>query len=142
MIGWVAVSMSDLWTMGLAMAGLVFIWIPMHIWALTLHFKEDYGLRNLGIAFSVMKCKIIHIDSMTLGLQEIMQIKGIGPWTANYIAMRAFGEPDAFIAHDLGIIKALTPKGGTRPTANQVEKRAENWRPWRAYAAIYLWHTL
>ena len=42
LIGWVAVSMSDLWTMGLAMAGLVFIWIPMHIWALTLHFKDDY----------------------------------------------------------------------------------------------------
>ena len=43
MIGWVAVTMTDLWTMGLAMAGLVFIWIPMHIWALTLHFKEDYN---------------------------------------------------------------------------------------------------
>ena len=43
MIGWVAVTTSDLWTMGLAMAGLVFIWIPMHIWALTLHFKEDYN---------------------------------------------------------------------------------------------------
>jgi heme o synthase len=42
LIGWVAVTMSDLWTMGLVMAGLVFIWIPMHIWALTLHFKEDY----------------------------------------------------------------------------------------------------
>ena len=42
LIGWVAVSMTDLWTMGLAMAGLVFIWIPMHIWALTLHFKDDY----------------------------------------------------------------------------------------------------
>lgn len=43
MIGWVSVSTSELWTMGLAMAGLVFIWIPMHIWALTLHFKEDYN---------------------------------------------------------------------------------------------------
>jgi AraC family transcriptional regulator of adaptative response / DNA-3-methyladenine glycosylase II len=75
-------------------------------------------------------------------IDEISQIKGIGPWTANYIAMRAFGEPDAFIAQDLGIIKALTPKGGARPTAIQVEKRAENWRPWRAYAAVYLWHTL
>jgi len=42
LIGWVAVTTNDLWTMGLAMAGLVFIWIPMHIWALTLHFKEDY----------------------------------------------------------------------------------------------------
>lgn len=43
LIGWVAVTTADLWTMGLAMAGLVFIWIPMHIWALTLHFKEDYN---------------------------------------------------------------------------------------------------
>lgn len=43
LIGWVAVTTSDLWTMGLAMAGLVFIWIPMHIWALTLHFKDDYN---------------------------------------------------------------------------------------------------
>lgn len=43
MVGWAAASMSDLWTMGLAMAGLVFIWIPMHIWALTLHFKDDYN---------------------------------------------------------------------------------------------------
>ena len=74
--------------------------------------------------------------------EEISRIKGIGPWTANYIAMRAFGEPDAFIAQDLGIAKALTPNGGTRPTANQIQKRAEAWKPWRAYAAVYLWHTL
>jgi len=43
LIGWVAVTMTDLWTMGLVMAGLVFIWIPLHIWSLTLHFKEDYN---------------------------------------------------------------------------------------------------
>jgi protoheme IX farnesyltransferase len=53
MIGWVAVSMSDLWTMGLAMAGLVFIWIPMHIWALTLHFKEDYNKVNVPMLTAV-----------------------------------------------------------------------------------------
>jgi len=43
LIGWVAVTMTDLWTMGLVMAGLVFIWIPLHIWSLTMHFKEDYN---------------------------------------------------------------------------------------------------
>ena len=63
---------------------------------------------------------------------------GIGDWTAQYIAMRALGEPDAFPAADLGIIKALQ-EGGTRPTPKQVRRRAEAWRPWRAYAAIYLW---
>ncbi len=53
LIGWVAVTTSDLWTMGLAMAGLVFIWIPMHIWALTLHFKEDYKRVNVPMLTAV-----------------------------------------------------------------------------------------
>ena len=57
MIGWVAVTMSDLWTMGLAMAGLVFIWIPMHIWALTLHFKEDYNKVNVPMLTAVQSEK-------------------------------------------------------------------------------------
>ncbi len=57
LIGWVAVSMTDLWTMGLAMAGLVFIWIPMHIWALTLHFKEDYIKVNVPMLTAVQSEK-------------------------------------------------------------------------------------
>ena len=57
MIGWVAVSMSDLWTMGLAMAGLVFIWIPMHIWALTLHFKDDYNKVDVPMLTAVQSEK-------------------------------------------------------------------------------------
>ena len=57
MIGWVAVTMSDLWTMGLAMAGLVFIWIPMHIWALTLHFKDDYNKVNIPMLTAVQSEK-------------------------------------------------------------------------------------
>jgi len=57
MIGWVAVTTNDLWTMGLAMAGLVFIWIPMHIWALTLHFKEDYNKVNIPMLTAVQSEK-------------------------------------------------------------------------------------
>ncbi|WP_319522881.1 AlkA N-terminal domain-containing protein [uncultured Desulfosarcina sp.] len=74
-------------------------------------------------------------------IDAITQIRGIGDWTANYIAMRALGEPDGFPASDLGILKALQ-KGPDRPTAKQAAARAENWRPWRAYACIYLWHSL
>lgn len=74
------------------------------------------------------------VDAMT-------QIRGIGDWTANYTAMRALGEPDAFPASDLGILKALQ-KGSNRPTAKQAVVQAENWRPWRAYGCIYLWHSL
>ena len=72
-------------------------------------------------------------------IAQLTRIPGIGDWTAHYIAMRALGEPDAFPAADLGILRALQ-QGDTRPTTKQILKRAENWRPWRAYAAMYLWH--
>ncbi len=74
-------------------------------------------------------------------IRRITRLPGIGEWTANYIAMRGLGEPDAFPAGDLGIVKALTT-GDARPTRARILERAEAWRPWRAYAAIYLWQSL
>jgi AraC family transcriptional regulator of adaptative response / DNA-3-methyladenine glycosylase II len=67
-------------------------------------------------------------------LQRLTAIPGIGTWTAQYVAMRALGEPDAFPSADLGLLRALRL---TSP--RELEVRAEAWRPWRAYAAIYLW---
>ncbi len=61
-------------------------------------------------------------------------IRGIGRWTSSYIAMRALGWPDAFLEHDLGVLKAL----GETSAAN-ARRRSEAWRPWRAYAVIHLW---
>jgi protoheme IX farnesyltransferase len=67
--------MSDLWTMGLAMAGLVFIWIPMHIWALTLHFKEDYNKVDVPMLTAVQSEKtssrIIAISTLVMVLFSI-----------------------------------------------------------------------
>jgi len=71
-------------------------------------------------------------------IKTLTALPGIGDWTAQYVAMRAFGEPDAFPASDLGILNALDG-GKKRPTAKQAIAQAEAWRPWRAYAAIYLW---
>jgi AraC family transcriptional regulator of adaptative response / DNA-3-methyladenine glycosylase II len=67
-------------------------------------------------------------------LSQLCEIPGIGRWTAQYVAMRALGEPDAFPSSDLGLLRGL----GLR-SAHELEGRAEAWRPWRAYAAIYLW---
>ena len=58
-------------------------------------------------------------------------LPGIGPWTANYIALRATGHPDAFPADDLVLQKAV-PTDGSRMTARALSARAEAWRPWRA----------
>jgi AraC family transcriptional regulator of adaptative response / DNA-3-methyladenine glycosylase II len=73
-------------------------------------------------------------------IARMRRLPGIGDWTAQYIAMRALGEPDAFPAADLGIIRALA-RGGERPSPKAVAALAERWRPWRAYAAIQLWHS-
>jgi AraC family transcriptional regulator of adaptative response / DNA-3-methyladenine glycosylase II len=72
-------------------------------------------------------------------IEQLTRIPGIGDWTAQYIAMRAMGEPDAFPAGDLGIIKALR-QGDKRLTLTKIRQKAEKWRPWRAYAAMHLWH--
>jgi AraC family transcriptional regulator of adaptative response / DNA-3-methyladenine glycosylase II len=65
-------------------------------------------------------------------------LPGIGPWTAQYIALRALGHPDAFPAEDLVLQRAL-PNDGSRLTAKALLARAESWRPWRGYAVIQLW---
>jgi heme o synthase len=57
MIGYVAVTTHGLWDLGLIMAGLVFVWIPMHIWALTLHFKDDYNKVNVPMLTAVQSEK-------------------------------------------------------------------------------------
>lgn len=68
---------------------------------------------------------------------RMCELSGIGPWTANYIAMRALKDPDAFPASDLGLLKAASVG-----SAKRLEEIAQSWRPWRAYAAMYLWETL
>lgn len=68
-------------------------------------------------------------------LAALMRIPGIGPWSASYIAMRAWSWPDAFLPGDYLIkqrFPGITPAGITR--------YAERWRPWRAYATLHLWH--
>ena len=70
-------------------------------------------------------------------VERLQQVPGIGPWTAHYIAMRAAGERDAFPSGDLGMRRYLG--GGARLAAVELLRRAERWRPWRAYAAMHLW---
>ena len=69
---------------------------------------------------------------------HLRKLPGIGEWTAQYIAMRALGESDAFLAADVGIQRKLAVHG-RRPTASELLSRAEHWRPWRAYAMLHLW---
>jgi AraC family transcriptional regulator of adaptative response / DNA-3-methyladenine glycosylase II len=69
--------------------------------------------------------------------EALIAIPGIGEWTAQYVALRALGEPDAFPASDLGLLRSPANGGARNP--RQLLERSEAWRPWRAYAAIVLW---
>jgi AraC family transcriptional regulator of adaptative response / DNA-3-methyladenine glycosylase II len=69
----------------------------------------------------------------------LLALPGIGPWTADYIALRALGHPDVFLPTDIGIRDALTALGHDPSTAADL---GERWRPWRSYAQVHLWNTL
>ena len=77
--------------------------------------------------------RIVNSDAIRL---QLLEIPGIGSWTAQYVAMRALGEPDALPSGDIGLLHALRIK-----YPGELEKRAESWRPWRSYATMYLWTT-
>jgi len=71
--------------------------------------------------------------------RALLELPGIGPWTADYIALRALGHPDIFLPTDIGIRDALTGLGQDPARAADL---AEGWRPWRSYAQLHLWQTL
>lgn len=70
---------------------------------------------------------------------RLRTIRGIGEWTAQYIAIRAIREMDAFPASDIGLLRGAARMDGSRSTPANLLHRAEPWRPWRAYAAQHLW---
>ncbi len=73
--------------------------------------------------------------------QQLVQLPGIGEWTAGYIVMRALGDPDTFLPSDLGIKKAVA-RLGIGSNARAISDHAAAWRPWRSYATHQLWATL
>ncbi len=70
--------------------------------------------------------------------RRLLALRGVGPWTVQYLRMRALGDPDAFLPSDLGVRRAFERLGHRTDPASAL-RLAERWRPWRAYAVQYLW---
>jgi AraC family transcriptional regulator of adaptative response / DNA-3-methyladenine glycosylase II len=70
--------------------------------------------------------------------RALAKLPGVGPWIAQYTALRGLGDPDAFMPADLVLRRAATTHGSPL-TTRALEARAETWRPWRAYAMMHLW---
>jgi AraC family transcriptional regulator of adaptative response / DNA-3-methyladenine glycosylase II len=76
------------------------------------------------------------VEEVTRALAKL-----VGPWIAQYVALRGFGDPDAFMPADLVLRRAAAP-GSSPLTARALEAAAEAWRPWRGYAVIHLWASI
>ena len=73
---------------------------------------------------------------------RLVALKGIGPWTAGYISMRALKDPDVFLPTDVAVRRGLELAGITAGIAADIAARSEAWRPWRSYVIHHLWATL
>jgi AraC family transcriptional regulator, regulatory protein of adaptative response / DNA-3-methyladenine glycosylase II len=92
----------------------------------------------VGLAKAVAERKVVLscASNVEEQIEALMSLPGIGPWTANYIAMRALRWPDAFPTGDLMLMRA------SQANQKQLQERAKAWQPWRAYAAHYLWQSV
>jgi AraC family transcriptional regulator of adaptative response / DNA-3-methyladenine glycosylase II len=104
------------------------------------------SLTALARAVAEGRLDFAQLGDLEQAVPALMRLRGIGAWTAQYIAMRALGEPDAFPAGDLGLLRAMENGSGRarRTTSLQratrdLEQRSQAWRPWRAYAVVALW---
>ncbi len=99
------------------------------------------ALRNLTRALAVGGICLDPGSDREEAHRKLLSLRGVGPWTAAYVAMRALGDPDAFLPTDLGVRRAISGLGCAGDPAG-VAALAERWRPWRAYATQYLWASL
>ncbi len=104
-----------------------------------------------GLGLTPRRCEALRALARVVAAEEIdwnaptenvtaalAALPGVGMWTAQYVALRALGEPDAFSAGDL-VLRRLCAADETRVTERALEARAEKWRPWRGYAVMHLW---
>ena len=103
------------------------------------------GLNGARANAILMLSRAVDGGQITLGrstdperaIAKLQELPGIGPWTAHYFGMRILGWPDAFIAGDLVVKRALAPL-----SSKQIEARSAAWRPWRGYAVMHLWRSV
>jgi DNA-3-methyladenine glycosylase II len=90
------------------------------------------------------KEKLLNLSNHKDAEKMLVKIRGIGPWTANYVLMRCLRYPSAFPIDDVGLHNAIKHRLGKelKPTKEEIIKLAVNWTNWESYATFYLWRYL
>jgi AraC family transcriptional regulator of adaptative response / DNA-3-methyladenine glycosylase II len=100
---------------------------------------RERSLQALAEAVSANPDVLRSEGTIDSAVERLRTIRGVGGWTAHYIALRAMREMDAFPSTDIGLLRSIARLDAQCSTATRLERRAESWRPWRAYAAQHLW---
>lgn len=107
--------------------------------------KADYliGIAKLLAESKIKKAELENYDYQET-IKKLVSIRGIGPWSANYVAMRCLKKMEAFPIDDAGLQNALKNELGLdkKPDIKQIEELGNSWNPWQAYATLYLWRSL
>ncbi len=98
------------------------------------------ALQGLARAAAADPALLDPVGTYEDAVERLLALPGFGPWTAQYWALRALRDSDAFPAADVALLRSpVVASKGKRPTPKALLERAEAWRPWRAYAAQHLW---
>jgi DNA-3-methyladenine glycosylase II len=108
--------------------------------------KAEYviGVSNLMAEGKLSKASLLELGDMKLAEKELVRIRGIGPWTANYVMMRCLRDPSAFPIEDVGLHNAIKHllQLEHKPSIAKIRELSSNWQGWEAYATFYLWRCL
>ncbi|BBI34257.1 DNA-3-methyladenine glycosylase family protein [Cohnella abietis] len=108
--------------------------------------KSEYliGVAQLIVDGRISKEGLLEADSFKTAEKMLVSIRGIGPWTANYVLMRCLRYPAAFPIDDVGLHNAIKSvlELQQKPTVSQIKELAIGWTNWEAYATFYLWRVL
>ena len=100
--------------------------------------QRQHAIRALAAAVADGQLALNPSADVPATLVALQALPGIGAWTAHYIAMRALRWPDAFVAGDVAVQKALAVRSAKHP-AKEAQAASQAWRPWRSYAVIRAW---
>ena len=108
--------------------------------------KSEYiiGIAQLMAQGELSKEKLLELGDFKQAEKELIRIRGIGPWTANYVLMRCLRYKEAFPIDDVGLMNAIKFLKGMeqKPTKEEILALAEPWNGWEAYATFYLWRSV
>lgn len=114
----------------------------------TLQFTEKKSEYILGIARNIVEGRLSKAALLQKSPEEALRtltaLRGVGPWTASYVAMRCLGDITAYPVGDVGLQNAIKRQQGlqTKPSLQEMVALGEGWRGWQAYATFYLWRSL